>query len=82
MRVSILLDDVGATLLGRVQCGGLFTRGVPVPREESAALPPDSRSIDDQAEFVFVDDPDDIPAEATPFDMPGADLSHQRECVR
>jgi hypothetical protein len=34
------------------------------------------RFIDRDAEFVFVDDPDDVPAEATPFDMRGADLSH------
>jgi hypothetical protein len=34
------------------------------------------RFIDADAEFVFVDDPDDVPAEATPFDMPGAELSH------
>ena len=27
-------------------------------------------------EFVFVDDPDDIPEDATPFDLRGADLSH------
>jgi hypothetical protein len=26
--------------------------------------------------FVFVDDPDDVPADATPFDMRGVQLSH------
>jgi hypothetical protein len=26
--------------------------------------------------FVFVDDPADVPADATPFDMRGAELSH------
>ncbi len=35
------------------------------------------RSIDPDAEFVFVDDPDDVPAEATPFDMRGIELSHR-----
>ena len=34
------------------------------------------RFIDTDAEFVFVDDPDEIPADATPFDMRGAELSH------
>jgi len=35
------------------------------------------RFIDRDAEFVFVDDPDDAPADATGFDMRGAELSHQ-----
>jgi len=35
-----------------------------------------SRHIDDQAEFVFVADPSDLPADATAFDIPGAELSH------
>ena len=30
-----------------------------------------------EAEFVFVDDPDDVPADATAFDMRGAELSHR-----
>ena len=34
------------------------------------------RFLDADAEFVFVDDPDDVPADATPFDMRGVDLSH------
>jgi hypothetical protein len=34
------------------------------------------RFIDPDAEFVFVDDPDEVPDGATPFDMRGADLSH------
>ena len=39
------------------------------------------RFIDPQAEFVFVDDPADVPADATPFDMRGAELSHHHgEC--
>jgi hypothetical protein len=32
--------------------------------------------IDAEAEFVFVDDPDEVPEGATPFDIRGADLSH------
>ena len=34
------------------------------------------RFVDPDAEFVFVDDPDDVPADATPFDMRGVELSH------
>jgi len=34
------------------------------------------RFIDPEATFVFVDDPTDVPSEATPFDMRGAELSH------
>lgn len=37
------------------------------------------RFIDPEATFVFVDDPVEVPAEATPFDMRGADLSHHGE---
>jgi hypothetical protein len=33
--------------------------------------------IDSDAEFVFVDDPDEVPADATPFDMRGVELGHQ-----
>jgi hypothetical protein len=37
--------------------------------------------IDSEAEFVFVDDPDEVPAHATPFDMRGVELSHHNgEC--
>jgi hypothetical protein len=35
------------------------------------------RFIDVDAEFVFVDDPDDVPADATPFDMRGVELGHR-----
>lgn len=39
------------------------------------------RFVDSEAEFVFVDDPDDVPADATPFDMRGVELSHHHgEC--
>ena len=34
------------------------------------------RFIDPDARFVFVDDPADVPPDATPFDMRGAELSH------
>jgi hypothetical protein len=34
------------------------------------------RFVDPEAEFVFVDDPDNVPADATAFDMRGAELSH------
>ncbi|MFI9550517.1 chromate resistance protein ChrB domain-containing protein [Nonomuraea endophytica] len=34
------------------------------------------RHLDPEPEFVFVDDPASVPADATPFDMRGADLSH------
>lgn len=34
------------------------------------------RMIDPGAVFVFVDDPAEVPADATAFDMPGVDLSH------
>jgi hypothetical protein len=32
--------------------------------------------VDADGEFVFVDDPEDVPSDATPFDMPGVELSH------
>jgi hypothetical protein len=35
------------------------------------------RFVDPEAVFVFVDDPDDVPADATPFDMRGAELGHR-----
>ena len=35
------------------------------------------RFVDPDAEFVFVDDPDEVPAGATPFDMRGAELGHR-----
>jgi hypothetical protein len=34
------------------------------------------RHVDEGAGFVFVMDPADVPADATPFDMMGAELSH------
>jgi hypothetical protein len=35
------------------------------------------RFIDPDAEFVFADELVDVPTEATPFDMRGAELSHR-----
>lgn len=34
------------------------------------------RAVDPDAEFVYIADPSDLPADATPFDMPGVDLGH------
>lgn len=40
------------------------------------------RHIDADPEFVFVDDPDDVPEDATPFDIRGLELSHHgRDCT-
>ncbi len=40
------------------------------------------RFVDSEAEFVFVDDISDVPADATPFDMRGVALSHHDgECT-
>jgi len=40
------------------------------------------RFVDADAEFVFVDDPDQLSADAIPFDMRGVELSHQgRDCT-
>jgi hypothetical protein len=35
------------------------------------------RFIDPEAVFVFVHDPDEVPDDATPFDIRGAELSHR-----
>ena len=48
--------------------------GVHVDRAACAWLV--RRFVDPDAEFVFVDDPDEVPADATPFDMRGVELSH------
>lgn len=48
--------------------------GVHVDRAACAWLV--RRFIDADAEFCFVDDPDDVPSDATPFDMRGVELSH------
>jgi hypothetical protein len=38
------------------------------------------RFIDPEARFLFVDDPDDIPADATGFDIRGVQLTHHGDC--
>ncbi|NNF11456.1 MAG: chromate resistance protein [Acidimicrobiia bacterium] len=53
--------------------------GVHVDRAATAWLI--RREIDPGAEFIFVEDPDDVPADATAFDMVGATLSHRGDMV-
>lgn len=48
--------------------------GIHIDRASSAWLL--RRFVDPDAEFVFVGDPDDVPADATPFDMRGVDYGH------
>ena len=49
-------------------------RGVHIDRAACAWLI--VRFVDPEATFCFVDDPDDVPENATPFDVRGAALSH------
>jgi len=49
-------------------------RGCHVDRASCAWLI--GRFIDAAAEFLFVDDPEEVPSDATAFDMPGVLLSH------
>ena len=49
-------------------------QGIHIDRASSAWLI--ARFIDEHPEFVFVADPTEVPADATPFDMTGVDLSH------
>lgn len=49
-------------------------QGIHIDRASSAWLI--GRFIDPDAEFVFVSDRSEVPADATPFDMTGVDLSH------
>jgi hypothetical protein len=37
-----------------------------------------TRFVDADADFVFVSDPEEVPDDATPFDMRGVELSHHR----
>jgi hypothetical protein len=53
--------------------------GVHVDRAATAWLI--RRSIDLDAEFLFFDDPDDVPSDAIPFDMIGVELSHRGDMV-
>jgi len=49
-------------------------KGIHIDRAACAWLI--QRHIDSQARFFFVSDPADAPADATAFDIPGAELSH------
>jgi hypothetical protein len=49
-------------------------QGVHIDRAASAWLI--RRDVDPEAEFLFVTDPDDVPSDATPFDMRGVDYGH------
>jgi hypothetical protein len=54
--------------------------GIHVDRTASAWLI--RRFVDPDAEFVFVADPDEVPEDATPFDMRGVELAHRGgECT-
>lgn len=53
--------------------------GIHVDRAASAWLI--ATYIDTDAEFLYVDDLDDVPADATPFDMVGCDLTHHGDDV-
>ena len=48
--------------------------GIHIDRASSAWLL--RRFVDPDATFVFVDDPDDVPQDATAFDMRGVDYGH------
>ena len=54
-------------------------KGIHVDRAASAWLI--KQYIDPDAEFLYVEDPDDVPSEATAFDMVGAELSHHGDDV-
>ena len=49
-------------------------RGVHIDRAACAWLI--RRYLDPDAQFVFVDDPGEVPVDATPFDMRGVELGH------
>lgn len=53
--------------------------GVHVDRAASAWLI--RRFIDPDAQFVFIDDPGELPPDTTPFDMIGVDLTHHGDRV-
>ena len=50
-------------------------KGIHIDRSASAWLI--GRFIDPAADFAFVAGPDDVPADATPFDMRGVEYGHQ-----
>lgn len=53
--------------------------GIHVDRAASAWLI--SSYVDSGAEFIYVDDLDDVPGDATAFDMAGCDLTHHGDDV-
>jgi hypothetical protein len=54
--------------------------GIHIDRAASAWLI--QRFVDPDAEFLFVTDPDDVPADATPFDMRGVEYGHRgQDCT-
>ena len=53
--------------------------GIHVDRAASAWLI--HRYVDTDAEFLWVEDPDDVPDDATAFDIVGCDLSHHGDDV-
>jgi len=53
--------------------------GIHVDRAASAWLI--TRYVDDDAVFVYVDDLEDVPSDATAFDIVGCDLSHHGDDV-
>ena len=54
-------------------------RNIHVDRAASAWLI--ARYVDLDAEFVYVDDLDDVPTDATPFDFVGCALSHRGDDI-
>ena len=71
-------DAVEALARAAAEVGGMIwatRRHVHVDRTACAWLI--RRFVDSDAEFVFVDDPDEVPADATPFDMRGVELGHR-----
>lgn len=54
-------------------------RNIHVDRAASAWLI--TRFVDDDAEFVYVDDLDDVPADATAFDFVGCELTHRDDDI-
>lgn len=53
--------------------------GIHIDRAASAWLI--TRFVDPDAEFVFVEDLDDVPNDATPFDYVGCEVSHRGDDV-
>lgn len=54
--------------------------GIHIDRSASAWLI--ARFLDTEATFVFVTDPADVPADATPFDMRGVEFGHHgKDCT-